>query len=347
MRGRRSARLLALLVSIILAALVLETGARLFWYQRHGVPLGSPDRILYAYYPELREVDEARPDHDDDFYDVLVLAGSVLHPEWGNAVQDLKAQLEDLVTRRVRVFNLAMPAHTSRDSRLRYEALREHGFELVIFYHGINEVRANNVPPELFREDYSHYSWYEVVNALAAYHGRSSFAVPYTLRFLALRVRQIMEPDRYVPTHDPREEWLDFGAEVRTAVSFDANLETVLELARDRGDSVMLMTFAIHVPDNYSHEAFAAKQLDYGRHLLPLETWGRPPNVRKAVAAHNDIVRRKAVEHQEALLVDQARLIEGSAENFDDACHLTAAGASVFARNVHEVLRSALGSSQP
>ena len=61
---------------------------------------------------------------------------------------ELREQLAYLGQRNVRIFNLAMPAHTSRDSWLKYAALRDARFDLVIFYHGINEARVNNAPPE-------------------------------------------------------------------------------------------------------------------------------------------------------------------------------------------------------
>ena len=71
-----------------------------------------------------------------------------------------------------------MRLHTSRDSWLKYAALGEARFELVVFYDGIVERlrgtqdqgeimkkkkdetkrRANNAPPDIFREDYAHYS---------------------------------------------------------------------------------------------------------------------------------------------------------------------------------------------
>jgi hypothetical protein len=132
----------------------MELLARAFW-QQHGVPFSEPGRILYAYYPELQDVDTARPGprHDDKFYDILFLGGSALNRQWGAVEQVLLEQLFRYGHRNVRIFNLAMPAHTSRDSWLKYAALRKARFELVLFYHGINETRANNVPPELFRED--------------------------------------------------------------------------------------------------------------------------------------------------------------------------------------------------
>ena len=99
-----------------------------------------------------------------------------------------------------------MPGHASRDSWLKYSALGAARFDLVLFYQGINDARANNAPPEVFREDYAHYAWYETVNALASYHRTSWFALPYTLDMLRIRMRQILTKDRYDSGREPRKE---------------------------------------------------------------------------------------------------------------------------------------------
>ena len=75
---------------------------------------------------------------------------------------------------------------------IEYEALGNEHFDLVLVYDGINEARANNVPPDLFRDDYGHYGWYEVVNALARHQGRARFALPYTAEYLGLRLRELL-----------------------------------------------------------------------------------------------------------------------------------------------------------
>ena len=150
---------------------------RAFWWLGHGVPFHKPNRILYAYYPNLKQVDTERPAHDDAFYDIVFLGGSVLHRDWTPIERILREQLADNGHRNVRIFNLAVPAHTSRDSWLKYASFRDVRFELVVFYHGVNETRANNAPPQLFREDYAHYSWYKSVNMLAAYHGTAVFCL--------------------------------------------------------------------------------------------------------------------------------------------------------------------------
>jgi hypothetical protein len=325
-------------VSALLCVVSAEVGARAFWSAAYGVPFRSPDRILYAYYPELEMVDREQPAHGDAFYDILLLGASTLHHGWSQVAQSLSEQLALHGRRNVRIFNLALPGHTSRDSWLKYAALGKARFELVLVYHGINEARANNVPPKLFREDYAHYSWYESVNALAPYHGAASFALPYTLRHLAVRLRSLLKADQYVPTDSPRKEWVRYGRDPRSAVPFRQNLSAILDLARGRGDRVMLMTFAIYVPQDYSLEAFNAKRLNYALHQLPLELWGDPEHVVRTVAVHNEIVRGLAAQHEGVLFVDQARLMPGSGRYFNDPCHFTVIGAAKFVANLLGVL---------
>jgi hypothetical protein len=338
-------RLYGLILFLLVALLGVASGelaARGFWRLRFHVPIRHPSRILYAYYPQLRRLDDARPRRGDGHYNILLLGGSTLHPDWGPVAAALAEQLAYSGRRDVRIFNLAYPAHTSRDSWLEYAAIGQARFDLVLVYDGINDTRANNAPPDIFREDYGHYSWYETVNALAAYQGTASFALPYTLKFLALRVRQALTRNRYVPTTLPPKQWLQYGRNPRSAVSFARNLEAILALAAQRGDRVMLMTFATYVPENYSLEAFEGKRLDYGLHRKPIEDWGRREDVLNAVAVQNEVVRSLAARHDGVLFVDQARLMAGTPRYFNDPCHFTVAGASKFAENVVAAVRPVL-----
>jgi hypothetical protein len=334
--------LLALSLVGLASAIALEVAARSFWSLRYDVPFGRPGYILSAFYPELRRVDYKRPSHGDEFYDVLFLGGSVLHGDWSQVEQALREQLAFAGHRNVRVFNLAAPAHTTRDSRIKYGALRRPRFELVLVYHGVNDARTNNVPPDLFRPDYGHYTWYETVNLLAPYHGRAKLALPYTLRYLALLARQRARPDRYVPREAPRPDWVRYGSDPRSREAFRDNLETILEVAGRRKDQVLLATFATRLPADYSLEAFRAGRLDYGLHRTPIEDWGRREDVVGAIAAHNEVVRRLAARGQGVLFVDQAGLMAGSALWFNDFCHLTVAGSSRFVENLLPVVLPAV-----
>lgn len=338
--GIRRAKPLSFLLFILLCVVSAEVAARAFWRfgLRYAAPFRDPGKVLYAYYPGLRIVDTERPSHDDEFYDILLLGGSTLTKGWGEVEQSLLEQLAASGHRNVRVFNLAQAAHTSRDSLLKYAAIGEARFELVVIYDGFNEARANNAPPEIFREDYSHYAWYEIVNTLAPYHGTTSFALPYTLRYLAIGIKQALKKDSYVPNMTPRKDWVQYGRNPRSAVSFKHNLGTILELAGQRGDRVMLMTFASYVPEDSSLEDFKAKRSDYGLQRVPIELWGAREHVLNTLAIHNEIVRSLAAEHEGVLFVDEASLMAGEPRYFNDVCHFTVIGSSKFVENLLAVL---------
>jgi hypothetical protein len=321
-------RLAAGVLVALLCVAGLELGARLAWNILYGVPLLRPDHVFYVFYPELENVDAARPSRRDGFYDVLLLGASTIAPQWGTVEQEIGRQLTSKGHHRVRIFNLGRAAHSSRDSLVKYTALEQSRFDLVVFYDGLNETRANYAPPDLFREDYGHYAWYEIVNAMAPYHTTARLALPYTLRLLFMRAGQILNRDEYVPRHRPRQDWLHYGDAIRSAQSFGRNLRRILSLAGRRGDPVLLATFAVHVPPNYSLQAFRAKTLDYGRHLLSVEFWGRREVMLRAITAHNEVVRNVAVENPGVRLVDVDHLMPRSGRYFDDVCHLTGAGSA-------------------
>jgi hypothetical protein len=318
----------------------MEAGARAYWKIYYNVPFAHPGRILYAYYPELKAVEDDRPTHHDKYYNILLLGPSVLHRNWGQVEQDLREGLARNGLHDVRIFNLAMPAHNSRDSWLKYQSLNDARFNLVIFYDGINETRVNNVPPRLFRKDYSHFSWYQVVNALANYRG-ATFALPYTLHYLIIRLQQELWKDQYDSTTDgPRKDWIKYGDQTLSAESFKENLTAIINLAKHRGDQLLLMTFAIYVPENYSLAAFEAYQLDYGYggpYNTPIEIWGSREHVVASVGIHNEVVRSLAANNG-VLLLDQANQMEQNGRYFNDPCHLTAAGSEQFAQNILRVL---------
>jgi hypothetical protein len=334
--------ILLFLVSMLFSAGLAELSARAFWYFRYDVPFTDPGRILYAYYPELGRIARNNPSRGDGFYNVLLLGSSTLSTDYGEVPQALREGLTSEGQRNVRVFNLAVRGQTSRDSRLAYATVGRARFDLVVLYEGINEARANNAPPGVFRDDYGHFSWYEIVNALAPYHGSASVALPYTLHYVALRLRQIVMSDRYVPTEAPREEWLQYGRDHRSVASFKQNLEAILGLASQRGDRLLLMTFATYVPENYSLNAFKKGQLDYDLHLIPIELWGPREDVLETVALENEIVRSEVAQHQGILFVDQAKLMPKSGQYFNDPCHFTVAGSTRFVANLLSILPPAI-----
>ena len=332
-------KLVTFLLVVAICVVVGEVTLRSFWYFKYHVPFIGPCKVLYKYYPGLRKVDAICPTHRDGFYDVLLLGGSVLHKGFGTIEQELLKELSNGGHRKVRVFNLANLAQTSRDSWIKYASLGEARFELVIFYHNLNETKANNVPPELFREDYSHYSWYKIVNGLAPYHGTNSFALSYTFSFLSNRIHYVINKGSYVPQDVPHKEWLHYGSAYRSVACFKSNLDAILDLSLQRGERFLLNSYALHVPEDYSPEAFKEGLLSYSRHRYPVEMWGEPQNVVGAVAAQNKIISHMATKQPEILFVDQAKLMMKSpALYFDDPCHLTTVGCEKFVKNMLAVI---------
>ena len=323
-------------VVFALATLVLaELAARVFWRVGYGIPLSRPATVLYAVYPELWQMSWKDEDvRDQHPLRVLFLGGSALNPAWGNVEKEVQERLTVELERPVVIYNMAEIGHTSRDSLVKYRALAANRFDLVVFYHGINDARANNVPPERYRPDYSHYAWYDTVNALEARPGGRWIVLPATLRFLAVRAKDTLGLADYLTMDAPRPDWLQYGADIKTAASFESNLREIVALASERQETLLVMTFATYVPAGYTPEAFRERKLGYTLHLSPIEMWGTPANVLSAVLRHNEVVRRVAESDARIRFVDQASEMPAEGRYFNDVCHLTAAGSHVFVDNM-------------
>jgi hypothetical protein len=291
------------------------------------------------FYEEIRDsgVRDANPRADDKTFDVLLLGGSALDRVY-DSLADAKAektalqdQLGKIVSRPVRVFNLAHPGMTTRDSFLKYGMLSEGGyhFDLVVVYHGINDTRMNNIVKEKFRDDYTHSGFYQQFRRLRDYKPLLPyFTLPYTIEYTAVHVLSSKKIGVYLPKHRPSREQLSHSAEIKTDQTFRQNVEGILALAKERNEPVLLLTFAWYIPADYTREACKAKQLDYADSPRPslVEMWGSTEGVPKGLQAHNEEIRQLAREHPEAIFVDADLLIPKRGENFNDVCHLSEAG---------------------
>jgi hypothetical protein len=271
---------------------------------------------------------------------VLFLGASTLHPDFGPLELMLKERLTRELRRPVRIHNLAEAGHMSRDSVLKYRAVAPVRFDLVLVYDSINETRANNCPPEVFQPDYSHFGWYLSANAVAPSHGSTRWALPMTCRFLVTVCQRWLWSDRMVSRGDPRPDWLPFGQTVRSADSLKANLGEILQMAHEREEPLVLMTFATYFDPRYDRNRFKNRELDYSLHISPTDIWGPADQVRNAVAVHNRVIVDLAQAHPDAVFIDQEAALEKTAVNFNDVCHFTAHGCEIFVDTlVDELLR--------
>jgi hypothetical protein len=340
---RRPTKILVVCFAFLVLAVSLEAGARLYWWRVKGVARITPEAIWRTSYEEIAGsgVDEVAPFHADSSFDVLLLAGSVLHPMCGDIAPRLRARLEERLGQPVRVINLAFPGRTSRDSLMKYARLEDRRFDLVVVYHGINDAFLNNCPPGAFRADYSTVRHIGQMQSLARHPEVSFFALPYTAEYIARNLG-----DRWGIVDAPRHRWIHYGSDVRTPPAFEANLSTIATIAEQRGDPLLLATFAYYFPPNYSEEAFKAKTLDYDLHGCAAGTWGEPANLARAIDCHNQAVRRVAASCR-IMFADIAGRLPGGRLCFDDPCHLNAEGCRRFVQLVVEAADpSRLGNRQ-
>jgi hypothetical protein len=248
----------------------------------------------------------------------------------------------------VDVVSTGVPAHTSYDSLWKYRHwYPDYDFDLVIFYHGINDARANNYPREVFREDYTQFPYYRRYAPALAWVERHpilarSFAATLGVS-LYYRARVQLAPafQRQAPYNHPIDDpWLAEGADLKTPPVFARNVEQVLRIARERGQRVLLLTYAYYLPADYTNERFLARETDYT--FLPesvaTEVWGRKENVVAAIEAHNAEVRRIAALHPEVLFFDMERHLPKDGRHFIDICHWTDLGREAFAQGVIETI---------
>jgi hypothetical protein len=328
-RGKRAA------FALVVGALVLgacELAARSYWARATRRPFHDTDLLLHAWYPELGRLSGETAVRGDDRFDVLVLGPSVLDRHYGNFDAAFDAALRARHPR-AWVANLSLAGHSTRDSLNKYRQLGRHRFDLVVVYDSINELRANNVPPELFRDDYSHIDWYWEVNPIAE-HPRLArvLTLPFGLRrawLTFVEARHLREP---VPRVHPDPEWLAYGGELKTAGPLRAQLEQIVALAHARGEPVLLSTFAWWVPPDYSLERFHAHELDYayGRKAVPIEVWGTPEHVMAGLARHNQVIAEVARTAPADYFVDLAARMAPGRRSYQDVCHLTPEGIAIL-----------------
>lgn len=328
---RSAARVVWLIVGYTLYGLVLlgcmELGARAFWWHRGVRFLHAHKDIYHLFYPELNRVSLAPC---EDCFDILLLGASVLNTTYGSVEAILKEDLTAPGRKQIRVDNLAMSAQTSLDSYYKYRRLKRKHYDLVIDYDGANEVRTNDAPPSVFKDDYSHYSWYKTVNDFEKDADHRKLVLPYTVEFAIDSFQNRSDLDR----GGPRKEWLDYGCQIKSAGPFRHNLERIVQIAREKHEPILLMTLSYYIPEGYTEAKFRKRALDYTRHLYPVELWGKPACVAAGIEAHNAVIKDIATKYSNVLFVDQDKLMPHEGVYFNDMSHLTTRGCLRFVDNM-------------
>lgn len=325
---RAEAALLAM--STLLAVGLLEAGSRALYARDEKFPFFFPPEHLV--YPALYH---AMKDYSPNTKNVLLLGGSVL--SWSVGDGSLQRELGP----GWRVYNLAAPAHSSLDSLTKYRYLLDRGyrFDYIVFYHAINDVRANNAPPDVFRADYSHYLYYRLVHAVfednrpfwrAALHS----ALIFRADRLIAQLRETRAFGRnFVNISYPREDWLKYGSDIKSAASFEANLLAVADLATAHGARLLVGEF-VYDPRLDAYVQGSAGAPSRESMITLTKEWGLPENVQKGIVAHNEAIRRHSDRY---LYLPTAQLKR--TEYLLDSCHFTPEGQVLFVHCLANALR--------
>jgi hypothetical protein len=323
-------------IFIVYVLLLGEIGARVYWHLVRRVSITDPDGIWHSFYPEVARHRIRRREaaaRDGGSFDVLLLGGSVLHENYGTIGEDLRAALASRLGRDVRVFNLAYPARTSRDSLLKFRRLTEEKYDLVVFYHGINDTRMNNCPKTLFRDDYRHAAWYDKVDAFGS-RSQCFLLLPFTMTWTKISLLESGYAGMYVPRLNPRPAWVNEGADIKTATAFRNHAREIIAGAKRQGAQVLLMSFAYHFPRDASGRLLPEGPEHYASGVSVAGIWGLAENVAQGIDVHNAIIQELVREDPTLLYVDQHRLMPKNAVTFHDCCHMTAQGGARFVENI-------------
>lgn len=307
---------------------------RLFWSVFYHMPFLNSSKMYMIFYPELKTIE--RNYKNDSSFKVLLLGASVLYKDYGNFSEDLEADLEMKLARKVEVYNAAFPAHTTLDSYYKYRLLGNKHFDAVFLYHSINELRANNVPTRLYRSDYSHYSWYFLLNSMMNDKTLRFTVIPFTITFITNSLAEKFGFRVYVPTHTPREDWIIYGRYVKTRNSYISNISKIRALAKKKHEAFFVGEFAYYIAPYYSKFLFEQKALDYGAHHHPIEIWGSHENVAYGLEIHNKALEQYSSLHGDITLIDLNSSIPKGKLFFDDVCHLTEKACSLSASVVSD-----------
>jgi len=341
-RASLTKRLLKLLLYLVYLLVLAEIGSRAYWAIRHrdrGMPFFAGQRDwIDLFYNDFEDsgVWDADLRKDDEHFDVLFLGGSALdrvHLSLAKNSSALQSALAEIAGRPVRVFNMANPGMSSRDSLTKYKLLAEADkrFDLIVVYHAINDARMNCCPRTVFRNDYTHCKFNKQYDRMRAYGKLLRFLTfPYSIEYAAINIlaSKTLRFGIYLPRHRCPDIWIDEGTDIKTAEPFRANLQGIVDLARSRSEPVLIMTQCWYIPGDYSQEKLKSGKLDYAASLRPsaVELWGSVRSVSLGVTKHNEIIRDLARRNGDVLFVDADAMVPKEGRFFNDVCHLSEEG---------------------
>ncbi len=302
--------------------------------------------LLTKRYPELIPIFSQNPDRENNVKKILILGGSVVSTNWSQLEQRLDTMLLPHFPpgTRIRVMNAAAPANTSLDNLIKYKALQGYHFDLVIFYEAINETRFNNIPHNLFKNDYTHVRWYQGLSLILAHPELKYTVLPYTLHFIYNKLKDYYIKPPQLSLEGVPPDYLIYGSLIKTAIPYRNNVNELIRTVKDRKQQILLMSYASFFPKGVELQGKNVDSTYFGdcTYHSSISLWGAPDNVEKGIRVHNkqlmDLVAQNKVE-----FLDMATLMPKRKQYFCDVCHLSPGrgeGAQYFATLIKDHILS-------
>lgn len=352
-----------LVLSFLIFVLLLEYGTRTMMISLFDTPFFRPAKIIENYYPIFKDIDNYT--YQKGKKNLLVLGGSVVYNDTIHVGKEAKSFLNMptvtydahfcalnmlLPNDEFNVLSLAMSGHNSLDSWYKYKYCKRKNikFDYVLPYHGINDLRTNNIWRERFNENYRHVEFYDDLFIINRHPEMNVTVIPFMFDWLILSFKKRKQGlSRYISkdvfmgllTGEP-EEHVKQGFDIKTNVTFRRNYDRIIKLARRRNETVIIATYANNQPDDYDFKKFYNKQLPYyDEQLFPTELYGMPEHIQNGLNVHNNIIRSLANQNPDFPFIDIDFNVPNTKEYFNDVCHLTDKGCRQMAHLIYQNLR--------
>lgn len=249
---------------------------------------------------------------------VLLIGGSTLFNR--HFAERLSNRLSRSAVAPIEVTGGAIQGHTTAQN---VRTLEHHflgrGFDVALILEGINDLPANHVAPERFRDDYGHVDPFTIQPALA---GRSMIAHFAWSAYWRVAIK----PETVV-----------CGSSLRSVPCFGKNLERMVDDVRGDGGRPLLATMPWYIPADYTRQRYAGGVLDYsnpdGYDPHPVEHFGPRDFVAQGMNWLNETTREVA-RRRETDLLDLTRIVPQKGELFGDVVHLNEKGTLVMLEEV-------------
>jgi len=331
--------------------LQFEISARLYFKKLYELPFFYSRNLFEFFYPEFINVTPT----NNRSINILCLGGSVLGAttinnfNFGKKLEDKLNSLESNKSNRsfYNVTNISTSSRTSLDSKYKYEYLINKGqrYDITIFYHGINELRFNNCPDNVWKDDYSHYQFYRDLNIILGFNGflLQITRIPFFIKHLVNEYYCNYDNPDYGPKDKsmPKPEWLKFGSSIKTSRIFKENLQTIYSLCKSSSSNLIIPIFLSCFPEKYTSKDFLENKYPYQRDGLgfPVDLWGDFKNVEKGLFEHNNVIF--SLKKQNDLhILNLTEKMNNHFNFFTDVCHFSKLGYEIFIENISQEIIS-------